>query len=177
MDLKDIKELLKDGFKYILVIIIVLILIVYVVSLEQVVGSSMNNTLHSNDIVILNKISYKFRSIKRFEVVSFNYNDTKYLVKRVIGLPGENVKYIDNTLYVDGKKVEESFIKDTKTKDFSIEELGFTKIPENMYLVLGDNRESSMDSRDKKVGLIHKKDITGKVSFRIWPLTGIKFVK
>lgn len=177
MDLKDIKEFLKDSFKYIIVVLVVFLLIIYVVTLEQVVGPSMNNTLNSNDIVILNKLTYKFRPIKRFDVISFNYSDTKYLVKRVIGLPNEEVKYIDNILYIDGNVVEEPFLKNVKTKDFSIEELGYKKIPQDMYLVLGDNRENSMDSRDKKVGLIKKKDITGRVSFRIWPLTGIKFVK
>lgn len=177
MDLRDIKEFLKDSFKYIIVIIIVLLLIVYVISLEQVVGPSMNNTLHSNDIVILNKAVYKFRNIKRFEIISFNYDDTKYLVKRVIGLPNEKIEYINNKLYVNNKAVEETFLKNTITNDFSIKDLGYEKIPEGMYLVLGDNRENSMDSRDKKVGLIQKKDIIGKVSVRIWPLTGIKLVK
>ena len=178
MDLRDVKEFFKDGLKYIVVIIIVLFLIIYVVSLEQVVGPSMNNTLDSDDIVLLNRAIYKYRSIKRFEVISFNYADTKYLVKRVIGLPNEKIEYINNKLYVDDKELKEPFLNTTTiTNDFSVKDLGYEKIPDGMYLVLGDNRENSLDSRDKKVGLISKKDVVGKVSIRLWPLTGIKLVK
>ncbi len=86
----------------------------------------------------------------------------------MIGLPGETISYQDGTLYVNGEKVEEKF-KTTKTADFSLDSLGYETIPEDYYLVVGDNRENSLDGRSKEVGLIHKKEFIGKVAFRIWP--------
>lgn len=177
MDWLDIKEFIKDTFKYIIVIVVVLVLAIYVVSLQQVVGPSMSDTLNNNDIVLLDKISYRFTDIKRGDVVSLYYADTKYLIKRVIGLPGEYVEFQDNKLYIDNKYMDEDYVEDVITDDFSLSELGYDEIPEDMYLVLGDNREDSLDSRDASVGLIPKEDIIGKVRIRIWPLNKIGIVK
>lgn len=177
MDWLDIKEFIKDTFKYIVLIIVVLVVAIYVVSLQQVVGPSMSNTLNNNDIVLLDKISYRFVDIKRGDIVSLYYADTKYLIKRVIGLPGEHVEFQDNKLYIDGKYIGEEYLENVETYDFSLDELGYSKIPDDMYLVLGDNREDSLDSRDKSVGLIPKEDIIGKVRIRIWPLNKIGIVK
>lgn len=178
MDWLEIKEFFKDAFKYIILVIFILVIAVYIVGLQQVVGPSMSPNLKNNDILILDKISYKFNDIKRGEVVSLYYADTKYLIKRVIGLPGEYIEYKDNILYIDGNMFKEEYLDDTViTHDFSILELGYDKIPEDMYLVLGDNREDSLDSRDVKVGLIKKSDIVGKVRMRIWPLNKIKLIR
>lgn len=177
MDWLDIKEFIKDTFKYILIIVVVLVLAIYVISLQQVVGPSMSDTLNNNDIVLLDKISYRFTDIKRGDVVSLYYDDTKYLIKRVIGLPGEYVEFQDNKLYIDNKYMDEDYLGNVITEDFSLSELGYDEIPEDMYLVLGDNREDSLDSRDISVGLIPKEDIIGKVRIRIWPLNKISIIK
>lgn len=170
MDFLTIKEFIKDVFKYALVILGVLLIVIYIVTLEQVVGPSMSPTLKDGDIVILNKFSYKFNDIKRGDIVSLNYADTKYLIKRVIGLPGEYVAIKDNKVYIGDKILKEYYLKDVEMKDFTLNDLGYDVIPKNKYLVLGDNRGNSLDSRDQKVGLIDKKDIVGKVKLRIWPL-------
>lgn len=170
MDFLTIKEFIKDVFKYALVILGVLLIVIYIVTLEQVVGPSMSPTLKDGDIVILNKFSYKFNDIKRGDIVSLNYADTKYLIKRVIGLPGEYVAIKDNKVYIGDKILKEYYLKDVEMKDFTLNDLGYDVIPKDKYLVLGDNRGNSLDSRDKKVGLIDKKDIVGKVKLRIWPL-------
>ena len=178
MDWLEIKEFIKDTLKYIIIIIVILIVAIYIIGLQQVVGSSMSPNLKSNDILILDKISYRFKDIKRGDIVSLYYADSKYLIKRVIGLPGEYLEFKDNNLYVDGNLIKEDYLNDdVVTDDFSINELGYDKIPSDMYLVLGDNRSDSLDSRDPKVGLIKRKDIIGKVRFRIWPLNKIKIVK
>ena len=167
--MRDLKELTKDILKYAFIILVALLLMVYVVSLQQVVGPSMNPNYYDGDILVLNKLHYRMKSPKRFEVAVIKFEGTKYFIKRVIGLPGEHVAYKDNKLYINGNLVEEKFKKDV-TKDFDLNELGFDVIPEGYYLVVGDNRNNSEDSRSKKVGLISIKDFVGKVAFRIWPL-------
>lgn len=178
MDWLEIKEFFKDTIKYIILIIVVLVLVLYVVSLQQIVGSSMSPNYTNNDIVILDKLSYRFKDIKRGDIVSLSYADTKYLVKRVVGLPGENIEFINNILYIGGTAYKENYLSsDVITEDFSLSELGYNIIPEDMYLVLGDNRENSLDSRDPKVGLVSKDEIIGQVRFQIWPLNEMKIAK
>ena len=94
------------------------------------------------------------------------------MIKRVVGLPGDYIEYKDNYLYVNGEKYKEPFINNVETEDFSLKDLGYDKIPDDMYLVLGDNRENSLDSRS--YGLIKKKQIIGKAFFKIWPIGKIK---
>lgn len=173
MDFRDIKEFLKDSLKYIIMILIILIIVIYIVSFQQVIGPSMSPTLKEGDVLIVNKIIYKFREIKRNEVVVLKY-DEKLLIKRIVGLPNEHIAYNNNVMYVNGDPVKEEFI-DTTTDGFDIKELGYDVIPEGYYLVLGDNRNNSMDGRN--FGLIKKEDIIGKAWIRLWPLNKLKIVK
>ncbi len=173
MDLRGFKEFIKDFIKIAILVIVILAIYTWVISLQQVIGSSMSNTLNNGDMVLLFKAKYKFSDVKRFDVISFYYDETKYLIKRVIGLPGEHIAYKDNKLYVNGEYVEEN--RDFITDDFDLKQLGYDVIPDDMYFVLGDSRENSLDSRE--IGLVAKKDIVGKVVVRIWPITGIKLVK
>lgn len=169
MDWLSIREFILDFIKLIIVIIVILFLMIYVVSVTQVVGNSMNSTLENGDVLILNKFKYRFTDIKRGDIISLEYDDTKYLIKRVIGLPGDSISIRDNTLYINGELYVENYLNEgLEYDDFELSSLGYTTIPDNMYLVLGDNREDSLDSRE--IGLIKKENIIGKVSFRIWPL-------
>ena len=144
-------------------------------NLENVITVEKNSTSFM-EAPKFRKVMEEATNIKRFDVVSLEYKGSKYLIKRVIGLPGELVEYKNNTLYIDGERMGENFLDDeTITKNFSIKELGYEKIPEDMYLVLGDNREDSLDSRE--IGLIKKDTIIGKVSFRIWPINKFGFTK
>ena len=174
MDFRNIVEFLKDAFKYIIVIVIVLLLFIFVVGIEQVVGPSMEPTLKQGNVVIVNKLTYRLHEIQRNDVVIIIKED-KHMVKRIVGLPGEKVEYKDNYVYVDGKKYQEKFIDGVNTDDFSISDLGYDVIPDDMYLVLGDNRENSRDSRS--FGLVEKENIIGKVWIRIFPFNKINFVK
>jgi signal peptidase I len=112
MDFRGIKEFIKDTFGYIIVIIVVILIANYVVTLQQNVGPSMQPTLNNGDALILNKTAYKLGDVKRNDVIAFLYDGTKYLVKRVIGLPGERIDYKDNVLYIDGKAYNENFLSD-----------------------------------------------------------------
>ena len=170
IDLREPKEFLKDMLSIVITIVAVILFIVYIGSIQQVLGPSMEPTLKEGDILILNKIGYKLFDVKRFDIVAVKTKTSKYYVKRIIGLPGEKVEYINNVLFINEKAHKEEFLaKDTITENFSIKDLGYDTIPEDMYLVLGDNRINSEDSRDPKIGLIKKVDILGKNSLRIFP--------
>ena len=171
LDWLEIKEFLKDSFKAIVFIIVVLVLFIYVVSITQVVGNSMHPTLENGEVLVLNKFKYKIFDVKRGDIVSLKYANTKYLIKRIIGLPGDTVYIKDSKVYINNEVYEEFYIsKDLKYEDFNVQ----STIPENMYFVLGDNRVDSIDSRE--IGLVSKSDIIGKASIRIWPLNKFKFL-
>lgn len=163
--MEKVVSFFKEIISYILVIVVIILIKHYIASPIRVNQTSMSPTLHDKDIMILNKISYRFNDIERFDIVVFKY-EGDYLIKRVIGLPGESIEYKDNYLYVNGKKVEENFTKE-KTSDFKIEELDAKKVPEDSYFVVGDNRVNSKDSRI--IGFIPKEQIVGKSHFIIFP--------
>ena len=169
MDFRGIIEFFKDTFKYIVVGLMVLLIFIFVVGIQQVKGPSMEPTFVEGQLVLTNKLTYRFSKVKRNDIVVVSVND-KYMIKRVIGLPGEKIEYKDNKLYINGAIYEEKFIDTSKviTEDFSTNGM----IPQGKYLVLGDNREDSQDSRD--YGFISKKNIVGKVWIRFWPLNRIK---
>ena len=169
------KELLKNIITYVVVILIVIIIRIFFVDPVKVDGGSMDTTLKDGEILLLNKIIYKKYDIERFDIVVVNEGN-KYIIKRVIGLPGEVISYKDNKLYINGKEMNDPY-PSTKTDDFSIEDVGHTKIPGDTYFVMGDNRENSLDSRYPSVGVIRKSQIVGRAKFVIWPINKFGIVK
>ena len=150
-------KVVKEILSYALVIILVLLFKHYIISPIRVDGDSMNPTLKNGDIMLLNEIGKK--SIDRFDIVVID-TEEDVIVKRVIGLPGDRIKYVDNKLYVNDKEVEEPFEHDV-THNFELLELGTDNVPINEYFVLGDNRNNSKDSRI--IGFIKDYQIRGKV--------------
>lgn len=168
-------KFLKETGGYLLIILLVITIRIFIFDPIRVDGPSMNTTLQDGEIVILNKIHYRKSDIKRYDVVVVKSNGKK-IIKRVIGLPNETIEIKDNKVYANGKELDNSFAS-TETDDFSIEDIGLTKIPGDSYFVLGDNRRISLDSRYSEVGTIKKENIVGKAAFIIWPLNKIKTIK
>ena len=166
------EEKLRGLIPYIIIIVAIILIKTFIITPIKVNGKSMTSTLEPKDIMILNKTAYYFNDPERFDIVVVSMPD-EYLIKRVIGLPGERIEYIDNTLYVNGEAIEEDFIHG-QTADFNISELGSDTIPADSYLVLGDNRENSLDSRE--LGFIKKDQLLGKTSFIIFPFNRFGYV-
>lgn len=166
-------DFIKTLLSYILIVLVVVFIRVFLIDPFRVDGSSMNTTLSDGEIMILNKIVYKKGDIKRFDIVVINEGDKK-IIKRVIGLPGETIEYKNNKLYINGKIVKDPY-PSTKTDDFSITDIGHTKIPGDSYFVMGDNRENSLDSR--YIGTIKKNNVMGRAKFVIWPISKFGIVE
>ena len=133
-------------------------------------GDSMVPTLKDKELLLLNKINYRLNDIKRFDIVVIQL-DNKEIIKRVIGLPGEEVLYRNNALYIDGHEIKSDY--NFETEDFSLKTIcNCQRIPDDKYLVLGDNRSVSADSRI--MGLIDKEDIQGSVEISLWPIKKVK---
>ena len=161
---KQIKEILP----YIIIIIIVVLIRSFIITPIIVSGDSMKPNLHNKEILLERKIGYNSTSIKRFDIVVIK-NDNEEIIKRIIGMPGEHIAYKNNKLYVNDKLMETNF-NYRDTNDFNLEEIcSCASIPEGKYLVLGDNRPISKDSRI--IGLVDEKDILGKAVYRIWPIS------
>ena len=154
----------KELIPYIIILIVVVIIRTFIVTPVRVDGHSMDPTLKDGEILLLKKYD---KSYNRFDIVVIDYKGSK-LIKRVIGLPGEHIRYENDALYVNGTKVEEDFI-DTTTSYFDIKNMNYEIIPNNYYFVVGDNRNNSTDSRS--IGMIHKNDILGIADFVLFPFT------
>ncbi len=161
------KDTTKEYFIYVCIILLIVFIRSFIVTPVRVNGESMYPTLKDREIMLLNKIYYRFNDIKRFDIVVVNTKDEK-IIKRVIGLPGETLKIEDNILYINGQEVKEKFLKE-ETADFDLEDLGVTKIPSDSYFVMGDNRNNSKDSR--MIGPVKKSQIVGKTKLVIFPFS------
>ena len=145
-----------------------------------VTGNSMDQTLSQGDMILMEK----FSKVKRFDVIVFQQADGTIYIKRVIGLPGDDIRYEKDQLYINGEKIAESFLTNNRshdhqvspyTTDFKLDELiGEKKLPKDEYFVLGDNRRISKDSRS--FGTVQSKDILGKAQAVYYPLTHIKII-
>ncbi len=133
----------------------------------QVSGSSMEPTLSDNDVIVL----LKNAEIKTGDLVGFYYQN-KLLLKRVIGCPGDIVDIDEEgNVYVNDELIDEPYLSE---KSCGVSDITYPyQVPEEKYFVLGDNRETSVDSRSSVIGCIEDDQIVGKVIFRIWPLSGI----
>jgi signal peptidase I len=130
---------------------------------------SMLPTLHENNLIIVNKIVYRYRSPSRGDIVVFRppNNAQVFYIKRVIGLPGETIEVKEGKVYIENEQIKESYL--------SIETPGIfgpRKLQKGEYFVMGDHRNNSLDSRE--FGPIQFSAISGKAVFILWPPKDVK---
>lgn len=150
------------------------LLIVFVVQPVRVEGTSMEPRLHDQERIFVNKFVYQLGEIQRGDIVVFWYprDPDKSFIKRVIGLPGEEIAIRNGIVYVDGVPLEEPYVP---PQYFDHGSFGPVVVPENCYFVLGDHRNSSNDSR--AWGCVPRENIFGKAVFRYWPLTKLGLIE
>ena len=178
------KEKEKKGMLFLkeLILIAVFVFIIrgFLFGTIEVKGSSMQPNFQHGDFLAVNKLYGWFLEPKKGDVIvckSSTGNSNENLIKRVIGMPEDEINIVLNEqsreieyfVYINGEKIEEDYLLETMQQSGNME-YPFI-VPEGSYFVMGDNRNASTDSRTKSVGAIEKKNVKGKVFFRIYPFS------
>lgn len=167
---------LWDWVKTIAIAFCIMVLLnMFVFNLSMVKGESMEPTLEASERLFINKIVYRFADPDHGDVVVLkdpsNGPDKKdFLVKRIIGIPGDTVEVKGHALYINGKPQEETYTEvPIEDPDF-----GPVKLEEDRYFVMGDNRHFQKSKDSRKFGSVNKSDIVGRAEFIFWPLSKIR---
>jgi signal peptidase I len=130
----------------------------------RVDGASMEPTLHNGELILINKLAYRLGEPQRGDIIVFHYprDPSQEFIKRVVGLPGDQVNITDGNIYVNGQRLEEPYIS------ISPNYLGNWVVPQDHLFVLGDNRNNSRDSHEW--GTLPMNYVIGKAFFIYWPL-------
>ena len=165
------KEFLESALSLLLVVAVVFLVLHFLGQRVTVDGSSMRETLHNNDQLIVDKFTYRFlHEPERFDIIVFKVNtkaDT-YYIKRVVGLPGETVQIVNSTIYINGKPIVDPYLRSQSFRSGSA--LFPITLGEKEYFVLGDNINESEDSR-YSVGTVNFSQIMGRAFFRFYPFS------
>ena len=182
----DIVYTILDFARLILITVVAaMVILVCVARKEEVRGTSMYPTLVEGESVIINMAANYVGEIKRFDVVvAREYRSDDLWVKRVIGLPGETISYREDVLYVDGKAMEEPFldkkyveqVKKSANKLYFTQDYISKKLGKNEYLLVGDNRNESLDSRNDAVGPFQREQIIAREVFVYQPFSKARYV-
>lgn len=182
----DIVYTILDFARLILITVVAaMVILVFVARKEEVRGTSMYPTLVEGESVIINMAANYVGEIKRFDVVvAREYRSDDLWVKRVIGLPGETISYREDVLYVDGKAMEEPFldkkyveqVKKSANKLYFTQDYTSKKLGKDEYLLVGDNRNESLDSRNDAVGPFQREQIIARGVFVYQPFSKARYV-
>jgi len=180
----NIKNFILETIETIVTSSIVLLVLYATVAMPEMVwGSSMEPNFETGERILIDRVSKIFKpNFSRGEVVVFKPSgSSRHLIKRVIGIPGDVFKIYDCKVYIsreEGKYVLDEYYlaDDTCTNGGSqIVDGRAQRLGEEEYVLLGDNREVSLDSRN--IGIVSKYDIVGRVVFRFWPIDKLGFVR
>lgn len=167
----------KEIFEWVKIIVsaalIAFVLNTFIIANSEVPSGSMENTIMTGDRVIGSRLSYRFEDPKRGDIAIFRFPDNEkiYYVKRIIGLPGENVDIVDGKVYINGsdEPLDEPYIREPMIPEAPMH----FEVPENSYFMMGDNRNYSMDARRWENTYVKREKIIAKVLFRYFPKPGI----
>ena len=165
---KDIFKGIRDlTISIVIAIIIGTIISNHIISNAEIPTGSMETTIDTNSLIIVNRTAYWFSEPERLDIVVFHHPDgnSKLLVKRIIGMPGDTVEIKSGKLYINNEEVDESsYVSNSLNDDW-----GPYNVPDNSYLMLGDNRAYSHDARYWNNKYVNKDYIIGKAVFEYKP--------
>ena len=165
------RKLLRNTVNVLIVVAAVAALIAtLVLPVLQIAGTSMEPNLNDGDIVLL----VKTKDLETGDLCAFYYSN-KILIKRVIATPGDYIWIeSDGTVFLNGNALDEPYITQKALGECDVE---FPyQVPENCYFVMGDQRETSIDSRSSVIGCIPEDQLIGKIFCKIWPLSEFEFI-
>lgn len=174
---KTASRSLVEILRWIISILVIIVLAIFFVwsfgKSVTIDGNSMSNTLQNGDTVLVNRVGYRFFGIDRFDIVYFNHSYSNVSsVKRVVGLPGERIRINNGKVWINDEPIElPSYMGTYNVAGIAEENI---TLADNEYFMLGDNGDSSEDSRFYSVGVIKKDNIIGKVWFKTSPFGFIK---
>lgn len=167
--------------KWVTDVVVIVVLAVFVIltlgERTQVIGNSMADKVKSGQTILIDKISYELRDVRRFDVIVYKSaltGDDEYVIKRVIGLPGEEIQIVDNKVYINGEEIEDKYHKGNFESGYANQAI---KLGDDEFFVMGDNRNLSQDSRFEYVGNVKKDDIVGRAWMIISPFQKIGLIK
>ena len=166
------KRILKSTVYALVVVAAVAVLIAtLILPVLQITGTSMEPTLYDGDIVVL----VKSDTLKRGDLCGFYYSN-KILIKRVIALPGEVITVdADGYVVVNGEVLDEPYVTERGLGECDIE---FPyEVPEGEYFLMGDHRQTSIDSRSSVIGCVSRDEIVGRIILKVWPLSDFGSIK
>lgn len=172
-----VKDIIGMVVYFLIVVAVMVFVVKFIGQRTVVIGDSMQTTLSDGDNLITDKITYRFRDPKRFDIVVFPFkeNTSKLLIKRIIGMPGEMVQIKNGKVYINGYELQENYgIAVMNDAGLASEPI---LLGEDEYFVLGDNRNNSQDSRFSSVGNVSRSDLIGRAWVRLWPLDKICLLK
>ncbi len=178
--LRSIGVFILDLFETIVLALVIFLLVyLFLWQPHRIKGHSMEPTFHNGELILTNKISYQLHQPRRGDVVVFRapMEEDKDYIKRIIGLPGERVKVANGHVYINGKLLDEPYLSASiRTRGSYYLPDGQTRVvPPHSYIVMGDNRNFSSDSREW--GPVPFKNIIGETWLRYWPFTRFGLIK
>ena len=164
------REVAEWVFSIVIAVALALLIHNFVFQIVRVDGPSMKPTLYTDERMAVTRFTYYFKSPQRGDIVVTKFpQDNRNYVKRIIGLPGETLEIKEGKLYIDGAVLDEPYILEPIHDDY-----GPIEIAEGKYMVMGDNRNDSRDSRYINIGPLEEKMIVGKSQYVVWPLNEIR---
>lgn len=161
------RQMIFDILQTVAISVILFLGINLVTARIRIESVSMENTLHQGNAVLVNRLAYRFGLPERGDIVVFNppFDSPEPYIKRVIGLPGDQIEIRDGQIILNGTPLLEPYIRE------KIVSQGSWEVPEGTIFVMGDNRNNSSDSR--KWGSVPLENVIGKALFVYWPLDEI----
>lgn len=160
---------IQTVLKFVFVVFCAFFIIRFLCFSYTVQGDSMEPALKKDEKHLVNRLIYRVKNPKRYDIIVFKSDDAEsrdFYVKRVVGLPGETVEIKNGNTYVNGKKTKHFSKEKILSPGLAAEKITLKK---NQYFVLGDNYNNSEDSRSASVGNVKSENVIGKISFKYWP--------